>query len=229
MSTRPRAELAPLIDHTLLDPCAGPEAIQKLCDEVVEYGFATACVASRWVPTAVAQMAGRGKVCCVVGFPHGDNSTAAKAAETAQAVADGVSEVDMVIALGPLQTGDDAAVEADIRAVVEAAGSVPVKVILESARLDDATLVRACKLSVAAGAAFVKTSTGFGPGGATVEAIRQMRETVGPDLGVKASGGVRSAADADAMVAAGANRLGASKGIAIISGAAVTGGGSGYA
>lgn len=213
-----RGDLASLIDHTALDPSLGGEKIDRLCDEVAEFGFATACVASRWVARAHKRLGKRGRVCSVVGFPHGDSSWRAKVAETRQAVSEGASEIDMVIAFGALIDGDEDAVFREIEAVVRAAEDAVVKVILESARLDHAQLVRGCQLSKDAGAGFVKTSTGFGPGGATVEAVATMRATVGPEMGVKASGGVRSAADADAMIQAGATRLGASSGIVIVSG-----------
>ena len=226
MNAPARPDLAPLIDHTLLSPTAKAADVRQLCAEVKEHGFATACVASRWVSVAF-EVLGAGKVCTVVGFPHGDGSSAGKAAETRQAVADGAAEIDMVIALGPLLDGDLDAVREDIAAVVEAAQGRPVKVILETARLDAATIRAACEASVAAGAAFVKTATGFGPGGASVEALKIMREVVGPELGVKASGGVRSADDADRFIAAGASRLGASRSLQIIGVQSADGGGDG--
>jgi len=154
----------------------------------------------------------------VVGFPLGASSPAVKAAETQAAVAAGAQEIDMVLDIGALRAGDGDAVEADIRAVVAAAGEAHVKVILETCYLDDAQIVEACRRSVAAGAAFVKTSTGFGDGGATVAHVRLMRETVGPEMGVKASGGIGSWEDARAMIEAGANRLGVSAGIKILAG-----------
>ena len=159
-------------------------------------------------------------MCSVVAFPHGDASTASKRAEAARAVQDGADELDVVIALGALRDGDHRAVVEDLRAVVAAAAERPVKVILETVRLDDRQKVVACALSQAAGAAFVKTSTGYGGGGATVEDVALMRSVVGPHVAVKASGGIRDAAAADAMVAAGAARLGTSRSIAIVGGAA---------
>lgn len=218
MAELARQDLASLIDHTALDPALGGERIDRLCDEVIEYGFATACVASRWVARAHQRLGKEGNVCSVVGFPHGDSSWRAKVAETRQAVSEGAAEIDMVIAFGALIHGEDDAVAREIEAVVRAAEKAVVKVILESARLSPEQLVHACGLAKKAGAGFVKTSTGFGPGGATIEAVEAMRAAVGPTMGVKASGGVRSAADADAMIRAGATRLGASSGVVIVSG-----------
>lgn len=218
MSTRP--DLAKFIDHTLLRPDADAAEVRAVCAETLAHGFASVCVASRWVPLAADVLRGGVPVVCsVIGFPHGDASTAAKVAEAARAVLDGAGELDVVVARGPLRSGDDAAVLADLRAVIEAAEGRPVKVILETAALDEATLLRGSHLAVEAGAAFVKTSTGFGPGGASVEAIAAMRAAVGPHVGVKASGGIRDAAIADEMLAAGATRLGASASVAIVSGA----------
>lgn len=217
-----RSDLAPFIDHTLLSPTADAPAIEQLCAEAAEHGFYSVCVASRHVALARRALAESVvRVCAVVGFPHGDASTAAKVAETAQCCVDGVDEIDVVVAQGALREGDHEYVVSDLRAVVDAAGGRPVKVILETADLDERTIIVGAALSKAAGAAFVKTATGFGPGGATAEAIALMREVVGPDLGVKASGGVRDAETADAMIAAGANRLGASAGLKIV-GAAST-------
>lgn len=218
----PRSDLARYIDHTLLAPTASVAAIRQLCDEAQEHGFYSVCVASRHVALARQALASSVvRVCAVVGFPHGNGTTAAKVAETLQCCIDGVDEIDVVVAQGALREGDHEYVVSDLRAVVDAAGGRPVKVILETADLDERTIIVGAALSKAAGAAFVKTATGFGPGGATAEAIALMREVVGPDLGVKASGGVRDAETADAMIAAGANRLGASAGLKIV-GAAST-------
>lgn len=207
------------IDHTLLKPEATPSQIEKLCAEAKEYQFASVCVNTCYVPLCSKLLAGGGvAVCCVVGFPLGAMLTEAKAAETRLAVAAGAQEVDMVINVGRAKAGDWDYVEGDIRAVVEAAGSAHVKVILECCLLTDGEKERACACAKAAGAAFVKTSTGFSTGGATVHDVALLRKAVGPDMGVKAAGGVRTRADALAMLEAGANRLGASAGIAIVKG-----------
>lgn len=228
---RPQAKrnattLAGRIDHTLLKPDATQDAIEQVCDEAAEHGFASVCVNSRWVPLVSARLAGRAMTCTVVGFPLGAMSAKAKSAETAIAVADGADEVDMVIDIGALRSGDLRAVYDDIRGVVEAADGRPVKVILETCLLDDEQKAIGCLLAARAGAAYVKTSTGFSTGGASVDDIALMREAVGDELGVKASGGVRTRADAEAMIGAGADRIGASASIAIASGADSTG--SGY-
>lgn len=215
------------IDHTLLKPDATQEMIDKLCAEAKQYDFASVCVNPTWVKRASEQLAGTNvKVCTVIGFPLGANTPVTKAAETRDAITNGATEVDMVINVGALKSGDLELVKRDIQAVVEASGDVLVKVIIETGLLTEAEKVTACQLSVEAGADYVKTSTGFGPGGATVEDIALMRKTVGPDIGVKASGGVRDRAAAIAMVEAGATRIGASAGIAIVNGEAAAG--SGY-
>ncbi|NGQ94136.1 deoxyribose-phosphate aldolase [Brevibacillus sp. SYP-B805] len=215
------------IDHTLLKPEATAAMIDKLCDEAKQYDFASVCVNPFWVKRAADRLAGSDvKVCTVIGFPLGANTPEVKAAETRDAIANGASEIDMVLNVGALKSGDLETVKRDIAAVVNAAGGVLVKVILETGLLTDEEKVTACKLCVEAGAHYVKTSTGFGPGGATVEDVALMRKTVGPDIGVKASGGVRDRATALAMIEAGATRIGASAGIAIVSGA--TAQGSGY-
>lgn len=214
------ADLAGMIDHTLLKPSALDEEVRRLCDEARQHRFASVCVNGCHVGAAAAALAGSGvAVCTVVGFPLGAMTSAAKAFETRDAIANGATEIDMVINVGKLKGGDDAYVKGDIRAVVEAAGGRIVKVILETSMLTDSEKERGCVLAKEAGADFVKTSTGFGGGGATAEDIALMRRVVGPAMGVKASGGVRDAAAARAMVAAGATRLGTSSGIAIISGA----------
>ncbi len=208
-----------MIDHTNLRQDARRADIERLCDEAARYGFATVCVNSCWVPLAAARLAGTGVgVTTVVGFPLGAASTEAKVAETARAVADGATEIDMVLNVGRCKDGDDAFCTADIVAVVEAAGEATVKVILECCLLTDEEIERACRCSVAAGADFVKTSTGFSTGGATVHDVALMRATVGDACKVKAAGGMHSRAEAQAMVEAGADRLGTSASIAIVEG-----------
>ena len=211
--------LAGMIDHTILKANATREQVERLCDEAVEHGFASVCVNSCWVALAAERLAATPiKVCTVIGFPLGAMSTAGKAAEATCAVADGADELDMVINVGWLLAGGDAAVRDDIAAVVSAARGRCVKVILETCLLTDEQIVRACELSVEAGATFVKTSTGFSTGGATVEDVALMRKAVGDRCRVKASGGIHNAAEAQAMVDAGADRIGTSSGIAIVSG-----------
>lgn len=217
MDTR---SLAGMIDHTLLKPEAQEAEIRTLCDEARANGFYSVCVNPANVALSAQLLAGsQVKVCTVVGFPLGATTSAVKAFETRDAIANGAQEIDMVINVGALKSGLLDRVESDIRAVVEAAGEVPVKVILETALLTDEEKVAACQASKAAGAAFVKTSTGFSKGGATVSDIRLMRLTVGPEMGVKASGGVRDRQTALAMAEAGATRLGASASVAIVTGA----------
>lgn len=210
--------LANKIDHTLLKPEATKEQVEKLCTEAKEHGFYSVCVNPLWVEAAASMLKDTEvDVCTVIGFPLGANTTEVKIAETKDAIAKGATEVDMVIPVGKLKSGQDEEVEADIRAVVEAAkGKALVKVIIETSLLTDEEKVKACKLAVQAGADYVKTSTGFSTGGATVEDIRLMRETVGPEIGVKASGGVRDFATANAMIDAGASRIGASSSVAIV-------------
>ncbi len=209
--------LAKIIDHTLLKPDATPEAIVRLCQEAVDYGFASVCVNSGYVPLCSELLQNTPvPVCSVVGFPLGACLTEAKAAETRLAVEAGAKEIDMVIAIGRLKAGEDEFVRDDIHAVVEAAGGALVKVILETALLTDAEKVRACHLAVEAGAHFVKTSTGFSKGGATVEDMALTRKSVGPNIGVKAAGGIRDFETAQAMVAAGATRIGASASVQIV-------------
>lgn len=211
--------IAGMIDHTLLKPDATNEQIKTLCQEAKEYHFASVCVNPYWVSLAAKELAGTEvKVCTVVGFPLGASTSEAKAFETKDAIQKGAQEIDMVMNIGALKSGDLETVEKDIRTVVEAANGTLVKVILETGLLTDEEIVAACQASKVAGAHFVKTSTGFGYGGATVEAVRLMRETVGPEMGVKASGGVRDLTGAKAIIQAGANRIGASAGIAIVSG-----------
>lgn len=213
------AAIARLIDHTLLRPDATRDEILKLCDEARRYGFASVCVNPYWVPLVASQLSGTEvKVCAVIGFPLGATSTDAKVAETQAALRMGAQEIDMVQNVGALRSGDDEAVRSDIAAVVAAAHRAPaiVKVILETAYLDDHQKVVACLLAKEAGADFVKTSTGFSPSGATVEDVALMRRTVGPGMGVKASGGIRTLDDLKRMVAAGATRIGASASVKIV-------------
>ncbi|KAF0198123.1 MAG: deoxyribose-phosphate aldolase [Bacillota bacterium] len=208
--------LAKYIDHTVLKAEAAPKEIIKLCHEANEYGFAAVCVNACYVSLAKSLVANGIHVASVVGFPLGATSTAAKSAETSFAVKDGATEIDMVINVGWLKAGLHSQVEADIRAVVIAADDVPVKVIIEAALLSDADKVTVCQLAKTAGAAYVKTSTGFGPGGATIADVALMRQTVGPEIGVKASGGVRTLEATLAMIEAGASRIGTSSGVAIV-------------
>jgi len=211
--------IARLIDHTLLKADASQDQIAQLCYEARTHHFASVCINPTNVRLCAQLLKGSDvKVCTVVGFPLGATSTPAKAYETQQAIRDGATEIDMVINVGALKSRDYKAVYEDIAAVVSVthAANDLVKVIIETALLTDEEKVIACQLSKAAGADFVKTSTGFGPGGATVDDVALMRRVVGPSLGVKASGGVRNYADAQAMVAAGATRIGASAGVAIV-------------
>lgn len=209
---------ASLIDHTLLKPEASEADIRKLCDEAAKYGFASVCVNPVWVKRAAEILKDSGvPVCTVIGFPLGATLPDVKAFEARRAIFNGACEVDMVINVGALKSGDDCAVEDDIRAVAEAAheNGVLCKVIIETALLTDDEKVRACLAARNAGADFVKTSTGFSKGGATVDDVRLMRRTVGKALGVKASGGVKGIDDARKMFEAGATRIGASVGVKI--------------
>lgn len=211
--------LAKFIDHTLLKPEARDSDIEKICREAAEHGFFSVCVNSSWVKFAVAQLKGTDvAVASVTGFPLGAMSSEAKAFETKQAIADGATEIDTVLHVGRLKQGDDAYVLADLRGVVEAAQGHKVKVIFETCLLNDEEKERACRLSVEAGAAFVKTSTGFSTGGATLDDVKLMHRTVAGRSAVKASGGIRDRAAALAMIEAGATRLGTSAGISILAG-----------
>lgn len=213
-------ELAGIIDHTLLKPEAMPADIQKLCQEAREYQFCSVCVNPVYVPLAKKELAGTSvKVCTVIGFPLGATTAFAKAAEARDAVVWGADELDMVIRIGALKSGLYADVHHDIAAVVDAAGGRLVKVIIETALLTNSEKETACKIAVDAGANFVKTSTGFSRGGATVEDVKLMRAVVGPKIGVKASGGIRDRETALRMVEAGASRLGLSAGVAVVTGA----------
>jgi deoxyribose-phosphate aldolase len=211
--------IAALIDHTLLKPEATAADICKVCEEAREFGFASVCVNPYWVPLVAKELEGSPvKVCSVVGFPLGANTTTSKILETQMAVGKGAHEIDMVVNIGELRAGNHDAVEFDIASVVMVAHAdrAIVKVILEMCLLDEAQKVAGCLIAKKAKADFVKTSTGFSTGGATAEDVALMRRTVGPDMGVKASGGVRTLEDLRKMVAAGATRVGASSSVKII-------------
>ena len=211
-------QLAKYIDHTILKPDATAAQVKKLCDEAKQYGFASVCVNPSRIALAAAELAGTDVTpCCVVGFPLGAIPSESKAAETAVAVRNGAREIDMVIDIGRAKDGDWAYVESDIAAVKAACGDqAKLKVIIETCLLTDDEKVEACLAAKRAKADFVKTSTGFSKAGATVQDVRLMRQTVGPDMGVKAAGGIHNRAEAEAMIEAGATRLGASAGIAIV-------------
>lgn len=212
-----RRDLAALIDHTLLRPDAVRSDFVRLCDEAAHHGFATVCVNSAHVALCTSLLADRQvPIAATVGFPLGASSPAAKTAEAARAVADGAAEIDMVCQISALKDGRERPFMDEIQGVVEAADGATVKVILETCLLSDEEKRRGAQWSRDAGAAFVKTSTGFGPGGATEVDVRLLREQCGPNFGVKASGGIRDAETADRMIAAGANRLGTSAGVAIV-------------
>lgn len=215
-----KKDLARMIDHTILKADATEMEVEKLCTEALEYSFASVCINPSMVEKAANMLKGSDvKVCTVIGFPLGATTTEVKAFETEDVIKKGATEVDMVINIGKLKEGNIEYVKKDIEAVVNAAkGKALTKVIIETCLLTDEEKVTACKLSKEAGADFVKTSTGFSTGGATASDIKLMRETVGPDLGVKASGGVRSLEDAMAMIENGATRIGASASIAICEG-----------
>lgn len=210
-------DLAPLIDHTCLKADATLAEIELLCSEALDFGFATVCVNSCWIPTVSSLLADSAvKPITVVGFPLGANLTSVKVFEAREAIAKGAREIDMVLNIGALKSDDTGLVLEDIEAVVEASSPYWVKVILETALLTHQEKITACELAKQAGAHFVKTSTGFSKSGATLEDIKLMREIVGPNMGVKASGGVRTRADAIAMIEAGANRLGTSASVIIL-------------
>lgn len=212
-----KKQMAAMIDHTILKAVAKRQDVEKLCEEAKTNGFASVCVNPVHVPLAAKLLSGSSvEVCTVVGFPLGATSHEIKAQEVACAVQEGATEVDMVIDIGAAKEGRFDDVEADIAGVVAASKPAIVKVILEVCYLTEDEIVACCKAAVRAGAHFVKTSTGFGDSGATVEAVSLMRKTVGPDIGVKAAGGIRTAKDALAMVEAGANRIGCSAGLAIM-------------
>ncbi|MCK3882053.1 deoxyribose-phosphate aldolase [Streptococcus suis] len=212
-------KLNKFIDHTILKPETTKEQVAKVLEEAKEYDFASVCINPTWVSFAAEGLKGTDvKVCTVIGFPLGANTSAVKAFETKDAIENGADEIDMVINIGALKSKNDELVLEDIKAVVEASGDKLVKVIIETCLLTEEEKVKACQLSKEAGADFVKTSTGFSTGGATVEDVALMRKTVGPDMGVKASGGARSYEDAIAFIEAGATRIGASSGVAIMKG-----------
>jgi deoxyribose-phosphate aldolase len=217
-------DYAKYVDHTVLKAETTRETVARFCEEARRFGFAAVCVNPCWVPFAKDRLAGSGvKVATVIGFPLGASTSATKAFEARDARAAGADELDMVIAIGALKDGRDDVVERDIRGVVEAAGDAPVKVIIETSALTEEEKVRACTLARRAGAAFVKTSTGFGKGGATADDVRLMKSTVGEGVQVKASTGIKTREDADRLIAAGATRLGTSSGPAIVEGAAGVG------
>ena len=213
-----KKEMAKYLDDTLLKADATPEQIVKICEEAKTYGCASVCVNSSYVPLVAKELSGSEvKTCCVIGFPLGACTSESKAAETADSIEKGANEVDMVIQIGRAKAGEWDYVKSDIEAVVKAAaGKAIVKVIIETCLLTDAEKIKACQIAKEAGADFVKTSTGFSTGGATVEDIRLMRETVGKDMGVKASGGVRDFEKAQAMIDAGATRIGTSSAAGIL-------------
>jgi deoxyribose-phosphate aldolase len=212
-----RQQLSSMIDHSLLRPNATREQLRTLCEEAMTYGFKAVCVNPVHVADAAQMLKGKEVlVCSVVGFPFGTHSPKTKTFETQEAIRLGAREVDMVIRVGALKEGRDQEVLEDIRAVVQAAGGYPVKVILETCYLTVEEKIRGCRISVEGGASFVKTSTGFAEAGAKVEDVRLMREIVGKELGVKAAGGIRTLADASKMIEAGANRLGTSGSVAMI-------------
>ena len=215
-----KKNVAGMIDHTLLKADATEAQIAKLCQEAKEHGFASVCVNPGYVPEAAEALKGTDvRVCTVIGFPLGATSSEAKAAETADAIAKGAAEVDMVVNVGRIKSGNWDYVRSDIAAVVNAArGRALTKVIIETCLLTDDEKRKVCEIAKEAGADFVKTSTGFSTGGATVSDITLMRKTVGPDMGVKASGGIHNTQEAIALIEAGASRIGASAGIALISG-----------
>lgn len=219
--------IAPIVDHTLLKPNATQEEVGKLCEEARNYCFASVCVNPSYVALCAQLLKGSGvKVCTVVGFPLGSTTPTVKALEARDAIANGADEIDMVINVGALKSGNDAVVQGDIRAVRDATRGRVLKVILETSLLSDDEKVRACKMAKEVGADFVKTSTGFGPGGATAADVKLMRQTVGPLMGVKASGGIRDTATAQVMIEAGATRLGTSASVGIVTDAKP--GGKGY-
>lgn len=212
-------EYASMIDHTLLKADATRNQIEKLCNEASEFKFASVCVNPTWVKYSADLLKdSKVKVCTVIGFPLGASTSEVKALETKNAIENGAEEIDMVINIGALKNQEFDLVREDIKQVVDAANGTLVKVIIETCLLTDEEKVKACELSVEAGADFVKTSTGFSTGGATAEDVALMRKTVGPTVGVKASGGVRNLQDMQNMIQAGATRIGASSGVAIING-----------
>lgn len=212
-----RSGLAAYIDHTLLKPDASRAQIEDVCAEAKQYRFASVCVNPCWIPVVAEELKGTGIApCCVIGFPLGASFSSIKAEEARTAVSAGAKEIDMVINIGAVKSGDWELVGKEIAAVNEAKGSAKLKVIMETCLLTDEEKIQVCKIAKETGADFVKTSTGFSTGGATVHDVALMRKTVGPDMGVKASGGIRTLEDALSMIEAGANRLGASAGVKIV-------------
>lgn len=218
-------ELNRMIDHTILKADATKDDVMKIIEEAKKYHFYSVCLNPTWVSLAAKELQGAPvAVCTVIGFPLGANTSEVKAFEVKNAIENGADEVDMVINIGELKDGNYDKVQKDIEAVVEAAkDQALVKVIIETSLLEREEKIKACELAKAAGADFVKTSTGFSTGGATIEDVKLMRETVGPEMGVKASGGIHNAKEAMAMIEAGATRLGASSGVAIMNGLSGTG------
>lgn len=209
--------IASYIDHTILSEDATQERVERVCLEAITYRFASVCVNGCWVPLCARLLSGSGvKVCCVVGFPLGAMSTKAKVFEAKQAITDGADEIDMVMNIGWLKGHDDGLVQDEVAAVKMACRGRTLKVIIEACLLTEEEKIRACRLAKSAGADFVKTSTGFSKGGATVADVKLMRKTVGPECGVKAAGGIHTYAEAMAMIEAGANRIGASSGVEIV-------------
>lgn len=212
-----RSGLAAYIDHTLLKPDASRAQIEAVCAEAKQYRFASVCVNPCWIPVVEEELKGTGIApCCVIGFPLGASFSSIKAEEARTAVSAGAKEIDMVINIGAVKSGDWELVRKDIAAVNDAKGPAKLKVIMETCLLTDEEKIQVCKIAKETGADFVKTSTGFSTGGATVHDVALMRKTVGPDMGVKASGGIRTLEDALSMIEAGANRLGASAGVKIV-------------
>ena len=212
------AKLLNKVDHTLLAQGATWEEIRQICDDAIRFKTASVCIPPSYVKQAKGYVGDRMKICTVIGFPNGYNTTAVKEFETRDAIANGADEIDMVINIGWVKDGRYDLVEEEIRCIKAACGDKILKVIIETCLLTDTEKIRMCEVVTAAKADFIKTSTGFSTGGATVEDVALMRKTVGPDMGVKASGGVRGPEDAKAMIAAGANRLGTSAGVAIAKG-----------
>lgn len=213
------SRLASMIDHTILKPGATREELIRVCDEAKKFGFATVCVNSSNIPLVAQRLKGSNvKPIAVVGFPLGAMTPIAKAFEAREAISNGAREVDMVINIGAMKSKDYKLVHDDIKGVVDASKPYPVKVIIETGELDNEEKIAACVLSKTGGAAFVKTSTGFAKGGATVEDIALIRKIIGSDMAIKASGGIRTKEDAEALVKAGANRIGASASVAIVTG-----------
>ena len=209
-------DLAPFIDHTLLKPDANRQDIINLCREAEKYKFASVCVNPCWVKLCSETLGAKVKICSVVGFPLGANTTCIKVEETKRAISDGASEIDMVVNIGKLLSGDLAGVYNDVHRIVEAAGTAIVKVIIETCLLSDEQKIIVCTIAKQAGAHYIKTSTGFSSAGATIEDIKLLRQIVGPNMGIKASGGIKDVQTALSLIQAGANRIGTSSGVSLI-------------